>query len=147
MMYPGKDKETITEIRSRMYSKQKKKSSCNIIPDHSSAMEHVKRAELQTYIWKQIKEQNIEIPPLQGKGWKVEDGLITPVWFQGEQLPPSLTRKTNGKDVEDGYSADSEEQVTFSIFHSVSITFRTVNWYQIWCHTLKNFKMKPKPYR
>lgn len=68
IMYDGKATETITETRCRMYSKQKTKSSTNLIPDQSSTMEHLKRANLQTYIWKQCLTQNMEMPSIEGKG-------------------------------------------------------------------------------
>ena len=48
IIYPGKDKKTVTQTRCRLYLKQKTKSSTNLIPDEGSLMEHLK----QTYIWK-----------------------------------------------------------------------------------------------
>ena len=79
----------------------------NLIPDKSSLLEHLKRSNLQTYIWKQCTEQNITMPVLAGNGWKEQKGKIIPVWFLISQLPPCLYRKSNR--VEDGYNADSEE--------------------------------------
>ena len=70
-------------------------------------MEHLKRSNFQTYIWKQCTEQNITIPVLAGNGWKEEEGKIIPVCFLTSQLPPCLSRKSHR--VEDGYNADSED--------------------------------------
>ena len=86
VLYSGKKDETITQTRCRMYTKQMIKSSANLIPDVSSAMEHLKRAVLRTYIWKQCTDQNITIPAIDERGWK-EEGHITPVWFLTSQLP------------------------------------------------------------
>ena len=62
VLYSGKKDETITQ------TKQMIKSSANLIPDVSSAMEHLKRAVLHTYIWKQFTDQNITIPAIDEGG-------------------------------------------------------------------------------
>ena len=37
-------------------------------------------------------EQDIIIPSLEGRGWHESGGNILPVWFEGNQFPPSLSR-------------------------------------------------------
>ena len=69
-------------------------------------IEHLKRANMPTYIWKQCTLQNMNVPSVEGRGWKEEEGLIQPVWFLGEQYPPCLTDQGKSK----GYIADDEEQ-------------------------------------
>ena len=64
-MYAGKEKETIAQRKYRVYLKQKKKLSTNLIPDEGSNMEHLKRTNLQTYIWKQSLEQNMEMSSIE----------------------------------------------------------------------------------
>ena len=71
IMYPGKDNESIAETRSRMYEKQKQKSSSNLIPDQSSLYEHLNRAKLQM-IWNQCCKQNIVYPDPNDFGWVKE---------------------------------------------------------------------------
>ena len=115
IMYAGKEKETITQRKCRVYLKQKTKSSTNLIPDEGSNMEHLKRTNLQTYIWKQSLEQNMEMSSIEWRGWKDEEERINPVWFLVEQLPPCLSKKTKIK-AKDGYIADSEEQEEDLIF-------------------------------
>ena len=56
------------QTKCRMYLKQKTKSSTNLIPDKGSIIEKLKRANLQTYIWKQSLEQNMEMPSIEGQG-------------------------------------------------------------------------------
>ena len=46
-MYPGKDEESFLQTRIRMYSKQKVKSSSGILPNESSADEHIKRSNFR----------------------------------------------------------------------------------------------------
>ena len=106
-MYSGTKEETVTETRTKMYMKQNIKSSYTLIPDESSLMEHLRRADLQTYIWKQYI---MAIPALNGRGWVDEEGKVSPVWFQSPQLPPTLTRKRTQKT--DGYAADSDEEMS-----------------------------------
>ena len=88
----GRPNETITDTRVRMFQSQKDKSSVNLIADEASITQHLLRADLQTYIWKQCTLQNMTIPSIDGRGWYEEDGLILPVWFTGNQFPPSLSR-------------------------------------------------------
>ena len=109
MLYSGKKNESVTETRCRMYSEQKTKSSMNLIPDKSSLLEHLKRSNLQIYIWKQCTEQNITIPARAGNGWKEQEGKIIPVSFLTSQLPSCLSRKLSR--VEDGYNAGNEENI------------------------------------
>ena len=53
IMYPGKQDEDFVETTIRMYEQQKNKSSLTLLPDKHSTEEHVKRSNLQAYIWKQ----------------------------------------------------------------------------------------------
>ena len=94
ILYFGKINESVTKAKCRMYDRQKTKSSMNLIPDKSSLLEHLKRANLQTYIWKQCTKQNITMPPLAGNGWKENEGRIIHVWYLTSQLPPCLSRKS-----------------------------------------------------
>eukprot|EP00794_Sanderia_malayensis_P020787 gene20787-22825_t len=93
IIYSGNSKESITETRTKMYQKQKTKSSSSLIPDESSVAERVKRSDLQTLIWKQCLLQNIVTPTLENRGWKEENNEIMPVWYTGNQLPPCLNKK------------------------------------------------------
>ena len=35
----------------------------------------------------------MEMPSIEGRGWKDKEGQITPVWFLFEQLPSDLSKK------------------------------------------------------
>ena len=78
----------------KMYEKQKKKSSNNLIPDSSSLKEHIRRANLQAYIWHQCGNQNIYCPDPTKHGWKIDEGgHLVPLWFTGPVLQPSLIKR------------------------------------------------------
>ena len=59
VMYGGRPNETITDTRVRMFQSQKDKSSVNLIADEASITQHLLRADLQSYIWKQCTLQNM----------------------------------------------------------------------------------------
>ena len=44
-------------------------------------------------------KKNMIIPKLKGRGWYMKDGKILPIWYVGEQLPPSLTKRKTRKSV------------------------------------------------
>ena len=88
-MYAGSEHEEYVRTRIRMYDKQKVKSSSSILPDESSTNEHLKRSDLQAFIWYQCLKQDIEYPSIKHRGWEeMEDG-IRPIWFTCPQFPPS----------------------------------------------------------
>lgn len=93
IMYPGKPDEEFVDTRIRMYEQLKTKSSLTLLPDRYSAEEHVKRANLQTYIWKQCLHKDIDYPNPEEGGWQVQDDSLVPVWFHCSQFPPSLSRR------------------------------------------------------
>ena len=96
-----------------MYDEQKTKSSMNLIPDRNWQLKrcqlklHLKRSNLETYIWKQCTEKNMTMPALARNTWKEQKSKIIPVWFLTSQLPPCQYSKS--KRVENGYNADNEE--------------------------------------
>ena len=49
------------------------------------------------------------ISKLKGRGWYMKDGKILPVWYVGEQLPPSLTKRKTRSDVADDGDGDDDD--------------------------------------
>ena len=87
VMYNGEENESIGQTRIRMYDGQKVKSSCPLIPDPSSAEQHIQRADYQTTIWRQCMLENINYKSAIGEGWyETEEGL-RPLWYTVTQLP------------------------------------------------------------
>ena len=61
VLYTGKGKETIVNIRVlECMSNKKIKSINNLISDPYSTKEHIKRADYQTFIQRQCTRQNID---------------------------------------------------------------------------------------
>ena len=96
-MYPGLEQESFVETRIRMYCKKKVKSSMSILPDKNSTNEHIKRSDLQAFIWYQCLKAVIEYPDITDRGWQRKEAGIQPVWFTYPQLPPSLSKKKSLK--------------------------------------------------
>ena len=76
-----------------MYDQQKSKSSVTLLPDKHSAMQHIRRANLQTYIWKQCLLKDISYPNPEDYGWTVNENSLGPMWCDSPQLPPGLSRR------------------------------------------------------
>ena len=62
ILYSGKENETFATTRKPFYENQKYKNSSRLIPDTHSTNEHLKRADLQTFIWRVCMENIIEYP-------------------------------------------------------------------------------------
>ena len=72
---------------------QKYKSSSWLIPDTRSTDEHLKRADLQTFIWRQCMKNIIEYPDPIDRGWRASTEGFCPFWFSCEQISASITDK------------------------------------------------------
>ena len=107
VMYAGKDGEDYVETRIKMYEQQRVKSSLTLLPDRNSSQQHLKRSNLQAYIWKQCLQQDIYYPTPKKHGWQQTDEGLVPVWFTCSQFPPSLGRKPPKKS-KCGEEADDE---------------------------------------
>ena len=62
ILFSGKKNETFVSTRKRLDKNQKYKNSSRLIPDTHSTDEHIKRADLQTFIWRQCIKNIIEYP-------------------------------------------------------------------------------------
>ena len=69
-MYSGIENETFVSTRKRLDENQKYINSSRLIPDTHSIDEHLKQADLQTFIWRQCMENTIEYPYSSGRGWQ-----------------------------------------------------------------------------
>ncbi len=110
LMYTGKQKETYVETRIRRYQEMKVKSSMSLPPDPDSVTQVIKGAHYQVYFWKRCDEINIEIIPFANYGWRwcKKQKLVVPIWFTGDQLPPSLQKKRH-KNANKADEADDED--------------------------------------
>ena len=67
--YSGKENKTFVSTRKRLYKNQKYKNSSQLIPDTHSTHDHLKWADLQTFIWRQCMGNIIEYPHPIDRGW------------------------------------------------------------------------------
>ena len=84
-------------------------------------MQHRRRANYQMAIWRRADTAMMEVPPAtDGHGWTMEDGVITPLWYEGSCLPSILV----DEDLEDlGSDDDDDDEVDedeLSIYESES---------------------------
>ena len=83
----------LLKLQFECIKKKKIKTSSTLISDEESIVQHLKRSDLQCFIWKQCMKQNMIIPKLKACGWYMKDGKILPIWYVGKQLPSSLTKR------------------------------------------------------
>ena len=63
----------------------------NLPPCRRSLEQHIKRANYQAAIWKRAHIAKPDIPsPSNGHGWTIQDGILEPLWFEGDVLPRRL---------------------------------------------------------
>ena len=69
-------------------------------------MQHIRRANYLMSIWRRANTAVMEVPPATGgRGWTMEDGVITPLWYEGSCLPSILV----DEDLEDLGSDDDDD--------------------------------------
>ena len=105
VVYTGESSENYIDARVRIYKNLNRKASLAIPSD--SVELAIKREHLQTFTCLCCCEQNIQILDPEEFGWKLAGGQLKPLWFNGEQFPPSITRRMQRKKT-DGNDADSE---------------------------------------
>ena len=81
----------------RIYKNLKRKKSMAIPPDPDSVELAIKRAHLQTFTWLHCSKQDIQTLDSEEFEWKLTEGELKLLWFNGDQLPPSITRRRQGK--------------------------------------------------
>ena len=92
----GKETESLTELRVRLYRKMKTKSSQNVPADKYSLEQHILHAHYQTWIWMHVNVKIIADVDLQGYGWTkmVDEELsktyVTPLWYKSKSFHRSL---------------------------------------------------------
>ena len=101
VIYSGNEDEEYVATRIRLYQNLKVKSSMSIPPDPDSVVQVIKRAHRQSYEWIRCCHARIEILPLEGNGWIVdeEDNQVTvrPSGLQGVNYHHLLIRAKNSQ--------------------------------------------------
>ena len=78
-------------------------------------IQHILRVSHQVGIWERAHIQNPQLPKAyQGHGWKMEDGILQPVWYEGHIIPQKLADiAMDMKDSDDNADSDIDEFVNF----------------------------------
>ena len=90
VVYVAESSENYVDRRFRTYKNLKRKTSMAIPPDKDSLELAIKRAHLQTSTWLSCCEQNVQTLDPEECGWKLTDGKLKPLWFNGDQFPRQL---------------------------------------------------------
>ena len=84
ILYSGKENEIFVSTRKRLYRNQKYKNNSRLIPVIHTVDEHLKWADLQTFIWRQCMENIKEYTDPIGRGWKTSTEGLCSLWFSCE---------------------------------------------------------------
>ena len=80
-LYGDKESLSVNQTRYNMYCKrQSLLQSHQLSPTESALLHHFKRANYQTYIWKNALQATIPMQEPEGEDWKVKDGHLEIVW-------------------------------------------------------------------
>ena len=78
------------------------------LPPCKSCLEQkLKRANFISHVWRNAHQQSITPWQPEQHGWKLKDGRLSPVWFEGSQLPDDLYYEPDGT-VSDDNDTDDE---------------------------------------
>lgn len=87
-LYGQADVRSINEVRLKMFVKGKCSVDC-LPPTQDALHFHLKRANYQTFIWKQALTAEPDLPTPNGNGWTMEKGSLKPVLMSLEPVPKS----------------------------------------------------------
>ena len=61
--------------------------------------DHLRRAQYQIHVWRSSSRNTVDHkdPKEYGWSWNEEEEIMTPVWFIGLQIPPTLKKTTKRK--------------------------------------------------
>ena len=95
IMFTGIRKwKRIVKTRMRQYNEIKTNTAQVILPDLNSLTQHIKRANTQAYYWVYCITKDIQKYDPCLSGWKrgEETGTLTPLWYDRNQLPQSMSK-------------------------------------------------------
>lgn len=79
-------------------------------PCKRSLKQHIQRVNYQVGIWRRAHIPNPTIPKASpAHGWKMEDGILQPIWYEGEILPKELVDIV--QDTQDDSDSNTESDV------------------------------------
>jgi len=82
---------TLDELRYRLFCR--KGSTATLPPTSDAFVQHVKRANYQTLLWKMSHlsiTEDRHIPKPQNNGWQMLDGSLAPIWTTKDSAPSEI---------------------------------------------------------
>ena len=115
--------KVIVSTRVRLYKNLKTKSSVSLPADPDSICEEIKRVHLQSFIWCNCLKTIIPSIDPDSYGWRFKGcDEISPTWFTGNQLPPSLRndkqKSQKSEKLTDSATCEQETNVDDNDHHS-----------------------------
>ena len=83
---------------------------CFLPPCQESLVMHIKRANYQTFIWKNANVAFQELPSVQESGWRLEDGTLQVLWNQSSVVLPEISCISAESTDDDDNNMDSDSE-------------------------------------
>ena len=84
-LYGMPEENDINEVRYQKFCKEKMPEPHQLPPTKDELIQHLKRANYQSFVWKRALEVNPDIPSPVGNGWSLKDDVLEVGWM--ETLP------------------------------------------------------------
>ena len=88
--YGFANETSIDEVRYQKCWGKELLEPSKIPPTRDEMMQHIKRANYQTFVWKQSLEIDIDIPDSNGYGWDMIDGHLRIHWMDNKPAPDEI---------------------------------------------------------
>ena len=80
----------INEVRYKMFCRDKTPDPKQLPPTRDELLQHIKRSNYKSYIWKNILLTQLQMSAPQGHGWGEIDGKLEIVWMAYPPAPHSI---------------------------------------------------------
>lgn len=94
-LYPFRRRNvrTTDELRYLLFCQKKARNEC-LPPTSDSLLQHLKRANHQTFVWRKALTAIQDLPEPAGNGWVMEETCLKPVFMTKDPAPASLLELT-----------------------------------------------------
>ena len=89
-LYGMPNEVDVNNGRYKTFCKSKTPEPHQLPPTKDELLQHVKRANYQSYIWKRAFMVNPDVPSPTGHGWSENDSHLEIVWMENQPAPESL---------------------------------------------------------
>ena len=89
-LYGMPERNEINDARHRSFCKNKIPEPHQLPPTKDELLQHVKRANYQSFIWKRARHANPDITSPVGNGWSLSGDVVEVVWMESPPAPESV---------------------------------------------------------